>query len=152
MANNIYFGGTDYNVSSNACVFDITPPSFSGVSSLVAQPNGSLRATWTAATDASSPVRYNIYVSTSAGDIYTKLIGSVNGLTVDIFQSTTGLLQYNTTYYVAVRAVDAVGNINTNVVTLSAISSGVSIDSTYNLLQQILNKEDKIINSVYGLY
>lgn len=153
MANNVYFGGLAYNQSSSACVLDVTPPTHAGIATLVAQNNGSLRATWLAATDATTPIRYNIYISTSAGNVFTKLVGSVETLTADIFKDGDGnLLQYNTTYYVAVRAVDAVGNINTNLATLNAVSGGVAPDSVYNLLQQILNKETQVLNAVYGLY
>ena len=136
MAQNNYMGGYVYNKVPNASVSDTTPPTFSGIATLVAQGNGSLRATWTAASDATTPIYYEIYISTGAID-YSKKVARVKALTFDLFQDTLGLLLYNTVYYVAVRAVDGVGNVETNITVLNATSGGVATDSTYNLITTV---------------
>jgi len=115
--------------SSSACIADLTPPTFSGISSLVANLNGSLTASWTAATDATTPIRYEVYIQ---ADTATGLFvdSNVTNMTYasphTIFLDAADVaLEADRTYYVGVRAVDAVGNENTNTVSLSAVSQGV---------------------------
>lgn len=136
MPQKTYFGGKQYNKVPNASVNDVTPPTFSGITSLVAQGNGSLRASWSAATDATGPVYYEVYVSTGAVD-YAKKVYRTALLSIDIFQDTLDILKYNTTYYVAVRAVDGVGNVDSNTASANAVSSGVATDNCYNLITQV---------------
>lgn len=138
MAQRTYFGGLMYNKVPNASQPYTTPPTFAGITGLTANANGSLTVTWASGSTGAPPLRYRIYISTGSIN-YSNILCDVDGGTsFTIFQDSTGaLLQYNTTYYVAVRAVDSVGNQEYNSAVLNATSSGVSPDSTYNLLIQI---------------
>lgn len=130
-----------YQNTSNACVVDLTAPVFLGITTLVAQPNGSLRATWSAGTDVSVPVQYNIYIqATSATGLFSPSNETLKTtqLTKDIFQlANGGLLLKDTVYFVGVRCVDAVGNEETNVVSLSATSIGVLDDSLVSIANSL---------------
>lgn len=139
---NQFFASLFYHSTPQACVSDLTPPTFAGISTLVPQLNGSLRATWLAATDATTPIRYRIYIQK---DTATGLFSSSNmaleteTLTKDIFQLKDGsLLLEDVTYYVGVRAVDAVGNESSNLGSLSGLSSGVLTGSLLTIAQDIL--------------
>lgn len=125
-----------------ACQPDITPPIFSGIATLVARTNGSLRLTWLAATDPAIPIEYEIYIqkNTAAALFFASNICMVSrALTADIFQDALGdLLEMNQLYYVGVRARDAVGNVDNNLVSLSATSQGVAPDSLCNLASELI--------------
>lgn len=121
---------------------DLTPPTFAGIATLTPNPNGSLTATWLAATDSSTPIRYRVYIQK---DTATGLFSSSNraveteALTKDIFQLKNGsLLIQDATYYVGVRAVDAVGNESSNITYLSALSNGVLTDDLLTIALNIL--------------
>lgn len=126
--NNFYIG------TSSACIVDLTPPTFAGVNFLDVESRGQIRSGWAAATDATSPIRYEVYIqaSTSVGLFNTSNItGITPNLTFDIFTMPDGSFLINgTTYYVGVRALDAVSNRDSNLVSMSVISTGVltSID------------------------
>lgn len=112
-----------------ACIADLTPPTFSGIATLVSLANGALRATWLAATDPSAPIVYDVHVQAGTA---TGLFNAANrvlssfGLTVDAFQLADGSpLVAGTTYFVGVRARDAIGNQDSNTASLSAVSQGV---------------------------
>lgn len=129
----------------NAAITDTTPPTFAGISGLVANANGSLTATWSAATDATSPISYPVYIQAGTA---TGLFNALNlagvrksGTSITLFTDATGAPLVNgTTYFVGVRATDAVGNENTNTASLSAISLGVPDNSVINLLNTINGK------------
>lgn len=135
MAQYNYLGGPIYNKVPNASVPDVTPPTFAGLSSATAGNNGDIVVAWSPATDATPPIRYNIYITAGASINYSNLLCSAAASPFNIFQDSAGnLLAFNQQYTVAVRAVDAVGNIDSNVVTASATSLGVAPDSIYNLV------------------
>ncbi|MFN3486211.1 MAG: Ig-like domain-containing protein [Planctomycetota bacterium] len=97
---------------------DTTLPTFSGVSSATAASATSVNLSWSAATGESSPVVYDIFVSTTSGcfnfgDPDQTTPAGATGATV------TGLVP-NTTYYFAVRARDAEENSDRNTVQASA--------------------------------
>ena len=129
-----YFGGLFYHSTPQACISDLTPPTFAGIATIAARPNGSLRATWLAGSDATPPVRYRVYVKdgTATGLFSAANIAAVvesGALTVDVYAlGDATLLVKGHTYYVGVRAVDALGNEETNLASLSAISTGVLDD------------------------
>lgn len=114
----------------DACVVDLTPPTFAGIDDLVANVNGSILASWLAGSDAGSPpVKYNVYVKK---DTATGLFSSGNFLLCtpllefNIYQTPDGLaLQEQATYHVGVRAVDGLGNESSNTQSLSVVSNGV---------------------------
>lgn len=51
-----------YQQSADACVVDLTPPTFSGITGLTINGDGSLNASWSAGSDVSTPLRYEVYV------------------------------------------------------------------------------------------
>lgn len=148
--NHLVTGGSVQS-TSQACILDITPPVFSGISFLTLGALGQLQAQWNAATDLSSVIRYEVYVKVSSP---TGLFNSVNlsivttQLQANVFSLGDGtLLQTADTYYVGVRAVDAVGNRDNNIVSLSQISPGItgalnaSISGLFNIddLNQLIS-------------
>ena len=126
-----YFGGLFTHKVSNAAITDLTPPTFAGISSLSVQTRGQIRAVWLAATDASTPIRYEVYIqaSTATGLFnVANIISITSNLQYDTFTLPDGsFLQNGTTYYVGVRAIDAVSNRDSNTVSLSVISTGVTV-------------------------
>jgi hypothetical protein len=122
----------------DACVDDLTPPTFAGLDTLDVESRGQIRATWLAGTDISNPVRYEIYIqaSTNVGLFNTANIVAITpNLQYDIFTMPDGSFLVNgTTYHVGVRAIDALSNRDANLVSDSVISTGIltSID-VYNV-------------------
>jgi hypothetical protein len=90
---------------------------------------GQIRATWLPGTDLSLPVSYEIYIkpNTSFDLFQTSNIAVVTRqLSYDIFSLPIGaLLQSGITYYVGVRAIDAVGNRDTNTIILNQTTPGI---------------------------
>jgi hypothetical protein len=131
---NILVTNNFYQGTSDACILDLTPPTFAGINYLNVQSRGEIRAGWAVATDPTPPIRYEVYIqaSTAVGLFNTtNIIAISDKLFYDIFKLPDGtFLQNGTTYYVGVRAIDGVNNRNTNTVSLSVISTGVltSID------------------------
>lgn len=128
----IYFTGRFSSLASYACVFDTTPPTFVGITGLVANPNGSLTASWSAASDASPPIKYEVYIqaNTSSGLFTNTNIVTLTYLTnFTIFlDANNDLLVKNAVYYVGVRALDSVNNRDSNIISLNATSLGVLSD------------------------
>ncbi len=129
LVNNNFYQGT-----SQACIVDLTPPTFAGINFLDVESRGQIRAGWSTATDGTPPVRYEIYIkaSTATGLFNTtNIIAVTPNLQYDIFTLPDGSFLINgTTYYVGVRAIDGVNNRDSNLVSMSVISTGVltSID------------------------
>lgn len=116
--------------TSSACISDLIPPVFSGVVSLTNMSLGQIRATWLAATDATLPIRYEIYVQQgSASGLFNvgNILAVTPNLLYDIFTLPNGaLLEAGETYFVGVRAIDGVSNRDGNTVSQSIVSVGVS--------------------------
>jgi hypothetical protein len=116
--------------TSQACLVDITPPTFAGIASLTVQSLGQFRASWLAGSDVTMPVRYQVYIKPlTASGLFSSvnLLAITPGLQFDIFTLPDGsVLQGGVTYYVGVRAMDGVGNTETNTNSLSASGAGVS--------------------------
>ena len=98
-----------YQQSADACVVDLTPPTFSGITGLTINGDGSLNASWSAGSDVSTPLRYEVYVQAETA---TGLFGTgniqqiVSGTSARVFTtSDLSYLQNGTTYHVGVRAV-----------------------------------------------
>lgn len=136
--------------TSQACLIDVTAPTFGGIVSLTSNDDGSLTVAWAAATDPSAPISYEVYVKkTSATGLFlpTNLALVTRSLSARIFAlADATVLENSATYYVGIRARDGVGNVDNNIMSLSAISEGVqegdivygvhgawSIDSDNNL-------------------
>lgn len=126
----MYFAQAAIMQTPNACTLDVTAPTFAGIATLVAQANGSLKATWLAATETGSPpARYRVFIQKNSA---TGLFSSGNQLldtyelSQDIYTLKDGTsLELGATYFVGVRALDQTGNIDGNTVSLSAVSKGV---------------------------
>ena len=104
-----------------------TPPVFAGITGLVANTNGSLTASWSAATNVNLPTEYWVYIKagTATGLFSTSPVEVVTGLSVTLFTDSFQTLLAPGTYYVGVKARDGVQNVDINTVSLSAVSIGV---------------------------
>lgn len=158
-----------YQGTSEACISDLTPPTFAGITFLDVESRGQIRAGWSAASDPTPPIRYEVYIkaSTATGLFNTTNIVAVTpNLQYDIFTLPDGsFLANGTTYYVGIRAIDGVNNRDNNTVSMSVISTGVltSIDvyesfgafaiNSSNQLQGTLwaNKNDSLAKSPNGV-
>lgn len=88
---------------------DFVPPAFAGVQNVVGCGSGCLDLSWSAATDAqgSTPITYNIYMSTtSGGQNFASADFSIASTSIQI---NSGILD-DTPYYFVVRAKDSAGN------------------------------------------
>jgi len=116
--------------SSQACIIDLTPPTFGGITLLARGALGQLRASWASAIDLSSPIRYEVYVQEApASNLFNvaNIALVTTNLQVDIFFLADGtLLQSGRNYFVGVRAVDAVGNRDNNIVSFSQTTPGIT--------------------------
>lgn len=126
-----------------ACIDDTTPPTFAGIASLTDNPNGSITASWLAASDIALPIDYEVYVKkgTSVG-LFTQTNPFVfRDISATIFSELDGTpLEKNETYYVGVRARDAVGNLETNTVVLSVTSQGVPDSDIFSYILSLTGK------------
>lgn len=121
------------HATPQACLPDVTPPTFAGIVSALAQTNGSILAAWAVATDSSHPLEYEVYVkaNTPTGLFSIENIAQIApGLSARIFTLADGsYLQESVPYYVGVRTKDAIGNRDSNLVSIAAVSSGVLPDN-----------------------
>ena len=112
-------GGLEENNTAQVSAIpnDGTPPVFGGITGLVdTQVSGALTASWAAAADPATPITYEIYVAeSSGGQTYT-----TPDITTTATSTEISSLANNIPYYVVVRARDAGGIGETNVVELSA--------------------------------
>lgn len=140
----ILFASSVINRTSQACLVDLTPPTFAGITGLIANPNGSLTASWSAATDDTLPVRYEVYLlaNTSVGLFNSNNLQGIarfGDLNHTIYTTADDSpLEKDVVYYVGVRAVDAVGNTETNTLVLSATSSGIADNALSNKVDELL--------------
>lgn len=130
-----YFQGKFSQLVPNAAISDTTAPTFSGITSTTPNTDGSITASWSAASDATAPIEYLIYIalgSVSAASLFVSgnLVTISPALTLSkriftLADQTTYILN-GQIYTLGVRAKDAVGNINTNtaISTATAIASG----------------------------
>jgi hypothetical protein len=100
---------------------DKIPPKFDGLASVKALGSTQLQLSWLPATDdvsSSGAIKYRIYqASATGGEVYTTpTITTTAGVTT----YTIGSLKPDTAYYFVVRAVDEVGNADTNVIEKTA--------------------------------
>lgn len=130
---NILISNNAYISTVQACIVDLTPPTFAGLVSASVQSRGQIRATWAAASDPTTPIRYEVYVqANTATGLFntTNIIGITDKLQLDFWQTPDGNFLVNgTTYYVGVRATDGVGNRDSNLISQSVISTGVFVSA-----------------------
>jgi hypothetical protein len=125
-----------------ACVVDITPPTFAGIQSVSNQSNGSILASWNAATDTSNPIDYVVYVqhNTATGLFNPANVAyTTRNLSILIFQlADSTLLLAGENYYIGVRAKDALNNEETNTVSLQGTSTGVLTNNLSTIANQLV--------------
>jgi len=139
---NIFFQAQHYQGSGQACLVDLVPPTFAGIATLVAQVSGALLASWPAASDVSLPIRYRVYIQAgTAVGLFSpanRLVESEAQLSALVYRDALGArLVRGVSYFVGVRAVDAVGNESANLQSLAAISEGVVDDNCESLAQKV---------------
>ncbi len=126
--NQLVTGGS-FQPSSQACIVDLTPPTFSGIDFLGKGSLGQLKASWLSANDSSLPIRYEVYVKPdSSVNLFnvSNIALVTTQLNADIFAlGNGGLIQAGVNYYVGVRAIDGVGNRESNTILLSQTASGI---------------------------
>lgn len=119
-----------YQGTSQSCILDLTPPTFAGVSSLTLQSFGQIRVQYAAASDASAPIKYEIYIKQSdAINLFypANIVAITDKLQFDIFTLPNGvILNSSAPYYIGVKAVDAVGNRDNNLVNMNITTTGIS--------------------------
>jgi hypothetical protein len=140
MANQAFFGLMSHP-TSQACVVDLTPPTFSGVTSATPNSDGSFTVAYSAATDTALPVTYEIYILPGVVSAATLFAASPcdNPRVVSrrtYIDSNGAPMVKDQTYTVGVRVRDAANNLNTNtaVITATAIGS-VNLAQIYQDLQ-----------------
>lgn len=103
-----------------------TPPTFAGIVSLSVV-GGFFQASWAAATAGYGDIVYDVYVQKdTATGLFADANRTVSTLTLSaliVYDANGNQFIPNSTYYVGVRAKDALGNKNTNSVSLSAVYS-----------------------------
>jgi hypothetical protein len=142
-----FFAGKFVHLVSSASITDLSAPSFSGISSAAANPNGSITASWSIATDSSSPVRYTVYIALGSVPAATLFVpansvliapSAATSTKVYTLADQTTYLQPSQIYTFGVRANDAVGNTDTNTAIATATSSGVLSDSLSSTVSQLV--------------
>lgn len=148
--NNFYMG------TSSACIVDLTPPTFSGINFLDIESRGQIRAGWSAASDGTAPIRYEVYIkaSTATGLFnFSNIIALTPNLQYDIFTLPDGsFLQNGVTYYVGIRALDGVNNRDNNTVSMNVISTGVltSIDIYECFGSFVINSSNQLQGTLFA--
>ena len=154
---NILVNNNFYQGTSSACIVDLIPPVFAGINALSVESRGQIRAKWLAATDSTPPIRYEVYIQAgTATGLFstTNIIASTDKLQFDTFSMPDGSFLVNgTTYYVGVRAVDAVGNRDSNVISLNAISTGVYVSADQYLIEGAfaINASNQLQGTIWAL-
>jgi hypothetical protein len=135
-----YFADTFKHKVGTAAIVDVTPPTFGGITALTPASNGSLIVNATAGTDALTPIRYEIYISTSNVGLFSlsNICSVVTQFPANIYQDASGSPLTGQLYYVGVRAVDSIGNRETNTIIFSATSLGIVPGSINTQLSQII--------------
>ena len=129
-----FFHGLFKQLSSKACLIDVTPPTFGGITTAIAKTSGAFEVDWSPATEViSPPVEYKIYVG--LGVLTAAELFALNP--VMHTQTPTKALIFTLndhetyfvkgqTYTIGVRAEDGVGNTDSNnaIVVVAAIATG----------------------------
>jgi len=114
-----------------SCITDIVAPTFAGITGLTPKSYGALKVDYSAATDPTGPITYEIYVLPGAVSAATLFAAtpcvSVRGLTAYAFLDSSGnFITKDQLYTVGVRARDAANNLNTNTATMSTTALGTA--------------------------
>lgn len=127
-----YFAGRFSLLAPAACA-TVATPTFAGISGLSRNGDGSLTASWAAGTTSAPPLRYEVYIQAgTATGLFAlgNIVDIATGTSKRIFTDAAGLiLQVGQTYFVGVRAVDAVSNRETNTVSMSLAISNINYNT-----------------------
>jgi uncharacterized repeat protein (TIGR02543 family) len=109
----------DRAVAAHFVSGDITAPVFAGLTA-AAPGDGSVTLSWAPATDESLPIVYEVHrAETAGGQTFEAPHGTTQGTSYTDYAVSDGV-----TYYYVVRAVDAAGNRDANLVELAATPQG----------------------------
>lgn len=119
-----------------ACVVDLVPPSGGAISSITNNPDGSVKIQWPAASDTNAPITYEVYVQKgTATGLFSTTPFLARGLSLDVYRDSLGaMIVQGETIHAAVRAVDALGNQNTNTTTMSVVAAGIGYANLLSVL------------------
>ena len=124
--------------TSASCVIDIDPPVGGVISLLSNNPDGSIKADCTIATDVSGKVFYAFYCKEgSLTDLFNELniVIIKNTNSADIYRDNNrALIESGKTYYIGVRAFDEYGNETPETTILSIVADGLGYA---NLISQL---------------
>lgn len=156
MPNSSYFGDDFSVLMPSAALGNVNAPTFSGLSSLVANNDGSLTAGWSAATgSAQTPISYVVYVSlgsVSAGALFVdaNIIGRFDTLSVRFYTlpDSNDFLTKGETYTVGVRAISANGISETNTTIDTEVCLGVSLNDVEVDVEAIKKLAKTILGNV----
>jgi hypothetical protein len=155
LINQLVTGGAKQE-TSNSCIIDLVPPIFSGILSLTRGSLGQLRVNYLAATDLSNPITYEIYIQEDSNfNLFNvaNIALTTRKLNAEIFALGNGtLLQPGVNYYVGVRAVDAVGNRDANLVSISQTTPGI-LGVTSGQINGVfaVNEQNQLIASFWAM-
>lgn len=143
-----------YMPSPTSCVDDLTPPTFAGISSMAPQPGGSILLGWPIATDTeATEIEYEVYFKKGQGITAAQLFVLANRIVITpklsfrVFRDELNLLlAAGETYFAGVRSRNDDRVRDTNIVMLSAISSGVLDDDCASLSTKVA----AMINTISG--
>jgi len=110
-----------------------TPPTFAGIAGVTPNVNGSLAVSWLAASSTKNPVKYAVYCALGSVTA-AALFGGPNlvsyapdtalGSSIWTLGDQTTFLVRGLTYTVGVKAVDAIGIVDLNMVILTSVATG----------------------------
>jgi hypothetical protein len=133
-----YFAGNFSQTMPNASITDTTPPAGGAINSIANNNDGSILVGWPAAIDSTPPIRYQVFIQqATATDLFlsTNRVYEGPGASISIYRDASALpIISGVTYYAGVRAVDAVGNVNTNTTSLSVTATGISYSNLQSLI------------------
>lgn len=149
---NLGFINTAINEVASLTALDTTPPTWvttTGIQDVLDNENGTVKISYGTATDTESePVSYNIYVkkdtATGLFDVANKVTSTFSTV-IDIGEIIAPVdWDVNSTYYFGVRAMDRLGNEETNTVnqSLTGVTPGLSV---LNAEVQKISKQTALI-------
>jgi hypothetical protein len=166
-----YFHGAFEHKTSNASISDLTPPTFSGITAVIPNMNGTIQIEWNPGTTTKPRIRYSCYVGIgilTAAELFTYdnwLFTSPDDDTHMKLVTLGDDLTYFTKdlqYTFGVRAVDAYNISDTNTVVITATALGtVNIANIFQTsIQQLVTTEsalnvdlanlDRIVSTIAG--
>lgn len=139
-----YFLGSSFVLKpAPASLPSSVAPTFAGISGLTQNADGSLQASWSAASLVPNPpVKYEIYIQ--QGSVFglfnvLNLQNTTTKLTAKIEEDANGnVLQIGANYFVGVRAIDAYGNRETNTISLNQTISFANFNTVASAVWDVV--------------